>query len=75
VPSLEDILVRHVADVGCAYVIYDRSYSASRRIILDYLASCDIASIGRYGNWEYSGMEESLRMGMEVAKPLSSPGS
>lgn len=68
VRSPEDILVRQVADVACAYVIYDGSYAASRRIILDYLASCDIASIGRYGHWEYSGMEESLQMGMEAVK-------
>lgn len=66
VKSADDILVREVADVGCAYVIYDGSWSTSRKIIIDYLKSCDITSIGRYGNWEYSGMEEAMLQGMQA---------
>lgn len=63
VPSLGDILVQEVADVECAYVIYDRAYAESRKVIFDYLDSCGITSIGRYGNWEYSGMEEAMLQG------------
>src|SRR6185369_9461896 len=68
VQSLDDILVQDVADVECAYVIYDRAYSESRKTIFGYLDSCGITSIGRYGNWEYSGMEEALEQGMKAVK-------
>jgi protoporphyrinogen oxidase len=66
--SLDDILVQHVVDVECAYVIYDSAYMESRKVILQYLESCDIASIGRYGNWEYTGMEEALMQGQKAIK-------
>lgn len=62
----EDIIVQNTADIECAYVIYDNAYTKSRGIILKYLESCGIASIGRYGNWEYTGMEEALMQGKDV---------
>ncbi len=61
-----DVLVKDVRDVECAYVIYDRNHTESRRVLLEHLATLDIASIGRYGNWEYSGMEEALAQGKRV---------
>ncbi|MFZ2223263.1 MAG: FAD-dependent oxidoreductase [Candidatus Deferrimicrobium sp.] len=61
-----DVLVKDVRDIECAYVIYDRNHSDSRRVLLDHLASLEIASIGRYGNWEYSGMEEALTQGKRL---------
>lgn len=61
--SRDDILVQDVVDLECAYVIYDRNYSESRRTVMDYLEHHGIASIGRYGNWEYSGMEEAMMQG------------
>jgi len=69
VRSLDDILVQVVADVECAYVIYDRTYQKSRKVIVDYLDSCGITSIGRYGNWKYSGMEEALMQGKDIILP------
>jgi protoporphyrinogen oxidase len=61
--SLDDILVQDVVDLECAYVIYDEHHKQSRKTIMEYLAGRGIASIGRYGNWEYSGMEEALQQG------------
>ena len=66
--SLEDILVQDVVDLECAYVIYDRQHSESRKTIMEYLERHNIASIGRYGNWEYSGMEEALLQGKEAVE-------
>jgi protoporphyrinogen oxidase len=63
VPGRQDIVVRDVRDVECAYVIYDRNYERCRNAIMDYLRSNGIASIGRYGGWEYSGMEEAMAGG------------
>jgi protoporphyrinogen oxidase len=64
--SLDDILVKDVTDLECAYVIYDQHQSKSRKVIMDFLQQHDIVSIGRYGNWEYSGMEEAMMQGKEA---------
>lgn len=58
-----DVLFSDVVDVECAYVIYDRNHSRARRTILTYLERNGIFSIGRYGGWEYSGMEEAIEHG------------
>lgn len=63
--SLDDILVKDVTDLECAYVIYDQQQSESRKSIMDFLHLHDIISIGRYGNWEYSGMEEAMMQGRD----------
>jgi protoporphyrinogen oxidase len=61
--SLDDILVKDVIDLECAYVIYDHNLNEGRKTIMDYLQQQDIVSISRYGNWEYSGMEEAMLQG------------
>lgn len=66
--SLDDILVKDVVDLECAYVIYDRCYGESRKTVMDFLKQHGIVSIGRYGNWEYSGMEEAMMQGMLAIK-------
>ena len=64
--SLDDIQVKDVVDLECSYVIYDRHHSEGKMTIMDFLAQQDISSIGRYGNWEYSGMEEAMVQGKEA---------
>lgn len=64
--DLDDILVKDVVDLECAYVIYDKNYSESRRVIMEFLERHGIVSIGRYGNWEYSGMEEAMMQGKDA---------
>ncbi|MBJ6724254.1 protoporphyrinogen/coproporphyrinogen oxidase [Geomesophilobacter sediminis] len=59
----KDILVRQLVDLDHAYVIYDANHASARQTVLDFLARHDIVSVGRYGNWEYSGMEEALAQG------------
>jgi UDP-galactopyranose mutase len=61
-----DVLLSDVMDVECAYVIYDQNHSRARQIILTYLEKNNIFSIGRYGSWEYSGMEEAMEQGRRV---------
>jgi len=66
----EDIVTQEVMDIPCAYVVYDKEYASNRKIILDYLASRGIYSIGRYGSWEYSGMEEAMHQGKKAVHDL-----
>lgn len=53
-----------------AYVIYDERYHESREIIHHWLAEVDILSVGRYGDWNYSSMEDALLDGVRAAKWL-----
>jgi len=71
VPSQKDILVQDVQDIPCAYFIYDKHHSGNWKVILDYLDSIGISSIGRYGHWEYSGMEEAMQQGRETAEAIA----
>ena len=51
-----------------AYVIYDFNYHESRQTILSSLRELGIQSIGRYGDWNYSSMEDALLDGKRMAE-------
>ena len=53
-----------------SYVIYDHERQASVSVIQDFLKSKNIHSIGRYGAWEYSSMEDAMSEGKTCAKEL-----
>jgi protoporphyrinogen oxidase len=59
----EDVITAFMMDVECAYVIYDRNWAKSRKLILDFLETKDVHSLGRYGRWEYSDMEAAFQQG------------
>jgi hypothetical protein len=68
--SKKDILTQKALDLPFAYAIYDRNRTPSAKAILSYLESKDIHSIGRYGRWEYSAMEDAILQGLELADRL-----
>jgi protoporphyrinogen oxidase len=49
------------------YVIFDHAYFASLEVIRPFLARANIVSTGRYGDWNYSAMEDALRFGRDGA--------
>jgi len=51
-----------------AYVIYDRAWRRSRERLLGFLREHRILSVGRYGGWEYSAMEDALLAGRAAAR-------
>jgi len=53
--------------IPCAYVIYNRERAEALPVIFDWLKSKKVLSIGRYGAWKYSFMEESVKEGLEAA--------
>ena len=67
-----EILVEHRERIAYAYVIYDRNRDRNLKIIQDYLKEKDIYSVGRYGGWKYSTMEEAILEGKEVAEKIAS---
>lgn len=58
-------------DMPCAYVIYDKNYTASLKTIMNFLKKNHIQSTGRYGGWKYSFMEESIWESMQLAKEIN----
>ena len=63
----ENVDFIEVRRIPHAYVIYDENYHQAREIIHEWLAKVDILSIGRYGDWNYSSMEDALIEGERAA--------
>jgi protoporphyrinogen oxidase len=64
-----EVIDRFVIDP--AYVLFDHHRQAVRERLLDMLMEQDVYSIGRYGVWTYSSMEDALMGGRETARILS----
>ena len=74
IKSEKDIVEKLWLKIPCAYVIYDAERNKAVPAILSALAARDIHSIGRYGAWKYSFMEESVKEGLETAKKIMRSG-
>lgn len=72
IKSEKDIVEEVWLKIPCAYVIYDAERRIALPRILSALSARGIRSIGRYGAWKYSFMEESVKEGLETAKELLS---
>lgn len=68
IESAEAIELIEPRRIPHAYVIYDEPYQSSREIIHEWLAEVDILSVGRYGDWNYSSMEDALLDGKRAAE-------
>jgi len=68
--SRRDIAVEWLQEIPYAYVTYDAEHRRATRAILRYLERHGIHSIGRYGRWEYSSMEDALLQGRAIAERL-----
>ncbi len=67
----EDVLFAEAEDIPHAYVIYDDAYGPAKKTVVDFLASAQLQTAGRYGQWEYSSMEDALLSGRAAAKTLN----
>ncbi|MEK7234522.1 MAG: FAD-dependent oxidoreductase [Elusimicrobiota bacterium] len=56
-------------DVG--YVVYDRARTPAVEAIFRYFGTLGVESIGRYGGWKYSFMEETILDGKRCADRLT----
>jgi protoporphyrinogen oxidase len=65
-----DVLFAEPRVIPHAYVLYDHAYGTARTTVMDFLAQAEIQAAGRYGNWEYSSMEDALLGGRAAAGRL-----
>ncbi len=56
-----------ILPIQCAYVFYDRFRLENLPGILEELKIAGVHSVGRYGAWEYSSMEDAISWGMRAA--------
>jgi len=54
--------------IDFAYVIFDHQYFAALEVILPFLEQARIVSSGRYGEWNYSAMEDAILFGKAAAQ-------
>jgi protoporphyrinogen oxidase len=66
--SRDEVLFAFARQIHGAYVLYDRGYARAKQTVLDFLAGFHVETCGRYGNWEYGGMEDALLSGQAAAR-------
>ncbi len=66
----DEILVADVKDIHYAYVLFDRHRARALPEILAELERRGIQSIGRYGRWEHTSMEDAMLQGKQAAQRL-----
>jgi hypothetical protein len=50
-----------------AYVVFDHAREAAVRFLREHLRRKGILTAGRYGSWDYNGMEASMADGIRAA--------
>jgi protoporphyrinogen oxidase len=67
----EEILMEHIMHIDHAYVIYDFWREKNLPKIHARLHEQSIYSVGRYGEWKYSSMQEGVLDGKQIADALT----
>jgi protoporphyrinogen oxidase len=67
----DEIPVRDVVDMKHAYVVFDQHRRKALPMIQGYLRENGITSIGRYGAWGYSAMEDAILEGKRAAESVA----
>ncbi len=64
----EDIVVKDIRFEKYANIIFDKDIYKNRDIVINYLKSQDIITIGRFGKWEYMWTHQAYADGMKAAE-------
>jgi protoporphyrinogen oxidase len=67
----DEILFMELSEIPFAYVIFDHNYESSRKQIFDLLSSHGVTTAGRWGGWNYGGMEDALLEGKAAAEQIN----
>lgn len=71
IASASAIRFARLRRIDHAYVVFDHHYYPSLAVIRPFLDAERILSVGRYGGWNYSSMEDALLFGRDAAKAAS----
>jgi protoporphyrinogen oxidase len=67
IASADEIEFARARRIDYAYVIFDHEYFAALDVIRPFLEASRIISSGRYGDWNYSAMEDAILFGKAAA--------
>jgi protoporphyrinogen oxidase len=65
------IVCRVIHVIRCAYVHHTPERDRVLAWAADYLERFGVFLIGRYGRWDYIGMEDSIASGLDMARRLT----
>lgn len=68
----DEVLFMELCRIPHAYVLFDRHYLAARQVVVEGLAAHSVKIAGRWGGWNYGGMEDALLEGKAVAESWNS---
>jgi len=71
IDSADEIEFARARRIDYAYVIFDHDYFAALDVIRPFLEEARIVSSGRYGDWNYSAMEDAIAFGKSAAERAS----
>ncbi|MBK7487812.1 MAG: hypothetical protein IPI70_17000 [Nitrospira sp.] len=66
----DEVVMSDVKDLYYAYVLFDRYRGRAVHELLAELERRGISSIGRYGMWEHTSMEDAIAQGQQAAMRL-----
>src|SRR5690606_20361246 len=70
--SRRDVVLARRRTIPTAYVLFDHAFARARRTVVEHCEREGIVLAGRYGQWEYSGMEDALVAGEAAADRVAS---
>jgi protoporphyrinogen oxidase len=70
--SADDVVFAKAREIPHAYVLYDDAYGAAKKTIAGFLEHAGVQTAGRYGQWEYSSMEDAVLGGRACARRVNS---
>lgn len=66
----DEIVVKDIRFEKYANITFDKDIYKNRKIVLDYIQSQNIETIGRFGRWEYYWTHQAFKSGMDCVKKL-----
>ena len=64
----DEIVVKDIRFEKYANITFDKDIYKNRKVVLDYLQSQNIETIGRFGKWEYYWTHQAFKSGMDCVK-------
>lgn len=68
----DPVAMSEVRDIPYAYVIFNQDRLRAIRVLQNFLEKNRVYSIGRYGAWEHTSMEDAIWHGQEAAQKIAS---
>ena len=67
----DEVLFMELSSIPHAYVIFDRHYESARAEVVEWFQTQHILTHGRWGGWNYGGMEDALLEGRGAALQIN----